>query len=177
MKKFPLLVIASAVAAALGAPAALAQTSATPSANDPHNRGSSGHPTGARPSERNPTDGRSGGTGMPSSTSGVVPSTEPMASQGKARGTQGQFSQDTVRDVQQALQEKGFDVGPIDGVIGPRTQAALREFQQRQGMSSTGRLDQQTLSALEVKSTGAGVRGSDASSAGGATTPSGRAGG
>ena len=57
----------------------------------------------------------------------------------------------TVRSVQQSLQDKGFDVGPIDGVMGPRTQSALREFQQRQGIQGAGQLNQETMSALEVR--------------------------
>jgi peptidoglycan hydrolase-like protein with peptidoglycan-binding domain len=77
------------------------------------------------------TDGRSGGTGPMSN--------QPMPSAG------------TVREVQQALQSKGFDVGPIDGVMGPRTSAALREFQQQQGLKGSGRLDRETLSALNVR--------------------------
>jgi hypothetical protein len=33
-----------------------------------------------------------------------------------------------VREVQQALLDAGFDPGPIDGVMGPRTKAALRKY-------------------------------------------------
>jgi peptidoglycan hydrolase-like protein with peptidoglycan-binding domain len=60
----------------------------------------------------------------------------------------------SVREAQQALQDKGHDVGPIDGLMGPKTAAAVREFQQAQGLKATGRLDRETLSALNVQSTG-----------------------
>ncbi len=60
------------------------------------------------------------------------------------------FVDDTIRNAQQALQRGGFNVGPIDGVPGPRTQAAVREFQQRNGLTPSGELDAQTLKALEV---------------------------
>lgn len=53
-----------------------------------------------------------------------------------------------VLRVQQALQRKGFDPGPIDGVIGPMTQEAVRSYQDRYGMPATGELDNQTLYAL-----------------------------
>jgi murein L,D-transpeptidase YcbB/YkuD len=53
-----------------------------------------------------------------------------------------------VRGAQETLQRKGFDVGPIDGVLGPRTQAALRDFQQQQGINRSGQIDQETLKAL-----------------------------
>lgn len=57
---------------------------------------------------------------------------------------------DTVRTAQQALDKNGLDVGPIDGILGPRTQAALRNFQQQQGLAQSGRLDPDTLRALDA---------------------------
>jgi len=33
-----------------------------------------------------------------------------------------------IRTVQQALQKKGFDPGPIDGIVGPQTEQAVRKF-------------------------------------------------
>jgi peptidoglycan hydrolase-like protein with peptidoglycan-binding domain len=44
--------------------------------------------------------------------------------QGKAAG----MSRDRVREVQQALKASGHDPGPIDGILGPRTKAALRSY-------------------------------------------------
>jgi peptidoglycan hydrolase-like protein with peptidoglycan-binding domain len=74
------------------------------------------------------------------------------------RSAQGMHSEmhasSTVRDAQQALQDKGHDVGPIDGVFGPKTSAALRDFQSAQGLKVTGQLDRETMSALNVRSTG-----------------------
>jgi peptidoglycan hydrolase-like protein with peptidoglycan-binding domain len=54
---------------------------------------------------------------------------------------------DRVSKLQQALQQKGFDPGPIDGVLGPRTREAVRNFQEKYGISST-EIDNQTLYAL-----------------------------
>jgi peptidoglycan hydrolase-like protein with peptidoglycan-binding domain len=53
-----------------------------------------------------------------------------------------------VIQVQQALQRKGFDPGPIDGVPGPMTREAVRGYQDRYGMPATGEIDNQTLYAL-----------------------------
>jgi peptidoglycan hydrolase-like protein with peptidoglycan-binding domain len=53
-----------------------------------------------------------------------------------------------VRAAQRALQEKGFDPGPIDGVMGPRTSAAVRDFQQKENLTVTGQLDAKTRSRL-----------------------------
>jgi osmotically-inducible protein OsmY len=55
-----------------------------------------------------------------------------------------------VRAGQQALKERGFDPGPIDGVYGPRTAAAVKEFQQKENLTLTGRFDSQTLGKLDV---------------------------
>jgi peptidoglycan hydrolase-like protein with peptidoglycan-binding domain len=52
--------------------------------------------------------------------------------------------------VQQALLKAGYDPGPIDGVMGARTEQALSRFQQAKGLSSSANLDAQTLSALGV---------------------------
>lgn len=56
----------------------------------------------------------------------------------------------TVRSVQQSLSARGYDVGPVDGVWGPSTESALRQFQQSQGLPQTGDLDPRTLAALGV---------------------------
>src|SRR6185503_5445142 len=53
-----------------------------------------------------------------------------------------------VKAAQQALKDKGHDPGTVDGRMGPRTQAALRDFQKAQGMESTGDLDPKTTQAL-----------------------------
>jgi peptidoglycan hydrolase-like protein with peptidoglycan-binding domain len=53
-----------------------------------------------------------------------------------------------VRKVQAALQAKRFDPGPIDGVVGPRTRAAVSKFQDHFGIKATGEINNQTLFAL-----------------------------
>jgi peptidoglycan hydrolase-like protein with peptidoglycan-binding domain len=41
----------------------------------------------------------------------------------------GQANAEQVKSLQKALQEKGMEPGPIDGVLGPKTRAALRSYQ------------------------------------------------
>jgi vacuolar-type H+-ATPase subunit H len=53
-----------------------------------------------------------------------------------------------VRGAQEALRDKGFDPGPVDGVMGPRTAAAVRDFQSKEGLSATGQLDADTRARL-----------------------------
>jgi peptidoglycan hydrolase-like protein with peptidoglycan-binding domain len=57
-------------------------------------------------------------------------------------------ARDDVRAAQKALQEKGFNPGPIDGVMGPRTSEAVREFQEKENLTATGQLDRQTRERL-----------------------------
>ena len=55
-----------------------------------------------------------------------------------------------VRQAQEKLQQMGYDVGKVDGVAGPQTRAAVEKFQHDQGLKATGRLDTQTLAALNL---------------------------
>ena len=60
------------------------------------------------------------------------------------------LSEGAVRQIQQALEQKGFKVGPLDGKLGPRTKRALSQFQRRQRLQQTGTPDEQTLTALGI---------------------------
>ncbi|MGH7396991.1 MAG: peptidoglycan-binding domain-containing protein [Candidatus Rokuibacteriota bacterium] len=59
-------------------------------------------------------------------------------------------SQQQVKSVQEALKEKGYDPGAIDGAMGPRTSAALRDFQKAEGLQATGRVDAETRGKLGI---------------------------
>jgi hypothetical protein len=56
-----------------------------------------------------------------------------------------------VQRVQRALQSQGFDPGPIDGVIGRRTVAALNRFQQARGLPVDSYLNIQSVQALGIQ--------------------------
>jgi Putative peptidoglycan binding domain len=62
-----------------------------------------------------------------------------------------------VRQIQQALNSKAFNAGTVDGKWGPRTAAALRDFQQSQNIASNGQLDAMTWSALGLNIANFGV--------------------
>jgi hypothetical protein len=82
-----------------------------------------------------------------------APDYNPSDAQGWLRSApelQGCIVSDAVRAAQQLLDKNGFDVGPIDGILGPRTRAALRSFQQQQQLTQTGKLDADTLRALDA---------------------------
>jgi peptidoglycan hydrolase-like protein with peptidoglycan-binding domain len=64
--------------------------------------------------------------------------------------TNGGAGAEQVKAVQKALQDKGMDPGPIDGIMGPKTMAALKAFQKDQKLTESGRLDDQTRDKLGV---------------------------
>jgi len=71
---------------------------------------------------------------------------------GKAKDKMSAHDGRDVRAAQQALQEKGFDPGPADGVMGAKTTAAVKEFQQKNNLTVTGTLDADTRDRLMASS-------------------------
>ena len=73
-----------------------------------------------------------------------------------------------VRDLQEALKALGYNPGPIDGVFGATTEAAVKAFQQARGITADGivgkvtwiNIDEadQSEPVLKVGSTGLPVR-------------------
>lgn len=57
-----------------------------------------------------------------------------------------------VKQIQQQLSHHGYRVA-ADGIVGPKTKAALKKFQRSQGLEANGSLDAATLSALRINLT------------------------
>ena len=59
---------------------------------------------------------------------------------GSSSGGQGgsAYDEGTVRNIQAGLQRLGYDPGPADGRYGPQTEAAIRRFQQDNGLAVDG---------------------------------------
>ncbi len=53
----------------------------------------------------------------------------------------------SVRSVQQALKDRGYEPGPIDGVLGIQTKSALTKYQEANGLP-VGNLNKETLRSL-----------------------------
>ncbi len=53
-----------------------------------------------------------------------------------------------VLSVQQALAASGFYDGPVDGLMGPRTRAAIFDFEERAGRPGTGAPSMELLKAV-----------------------------
>ena len=65
---------------------------------------------------------------------------------GLTKGSKG----DQVKKVQEVLDNLGFDLGKwgVDGIIGSQTEAAIKAFQELEGLEVTGIIDDETLKAL-----------------------------
>lgn len=64
------------------------------------------------------------------------------------KGASGVEAKWTVKDIQNALKNAGFDPGAIDGKPGPRTQQAVKEFQRTKGLKVDGKVGPQTWGEL-----------------------------
>ncbi|MBQ2634140.1 MAG: spore cortex-lytic enzyme [Oscillospiraceae bacterium] len=58
----------------------------------------------------------------------------------------------TVKEIQTKLKNWGYYSGAIDGVYGSRTEAAVRHFQEKNGLTVDGKAGPKTLAALGIQS-------------------------
>jgi peptidoglycan hydrolase-like protein with peptidoglycan-binding domain len=126
-------------------------TKSGPPASPSNAPGGSGPTTGSVGS-----DTKSGTTGSDSAVK-----SDAMKSGLPARSAE---SPEQVKAVQQALKEKGHEAGDVDGKMGPKTEAALRDFQQKEGLKATGHADAETMAKLGVQAANTGAMDSSPSS-------------
>jgi His-Xaa-Ser repeat protein HxsA len=132
-KRRCLQMISACAVCAMAITPGFAQTTTYPSST-PQSRPSTG------------TDAQSTPRGMEDRT-GVTPRSN---EHGMKHGNGMQKDATQVRRVQEQLKAEGHDPGPIDGVMGPKTKAALKEFQRQENLQETGRIDAQTLEKLGI---------------------------
>lgn len=72
-------------------------------------------------------------------------------------------SPEEIMQVQRELNRRGFDAGPADGVMGPSTRKAIREYRARAELDVSSDIDRTLLASLESD---ADVRSSDRESTG-----------
>jgi peptidoglycan hydrolase-like protein with peptidoglycan-binding domain len=56
--------------------------------------------------------------------------------------------------IQERLARLGFNPGKPDGIFGGQTAAAVRDFQNKHGMTPDGEVGKDTLKALKIKMKG-----------------------
>ena len=76
------------------------------------------------------------------------PAPERAAGRGAGRGLSEDF--DTIARVQVALQQRGYDVGPVDGLYGPDTAGAIQSYEDDAGLPLTGDVTVDLLRSLEL---------------------------
>jgi peptidoglycan hydrolase-like protein with peptidoglycan-binding domain len=114
---------------------------------------------------------RTGETGVPlpkgSPSSGTV-------EMGKSTGSAMPAAERTtmanvnVKEVQQALKDKGYDPGQVDGAMGMRTRDAIKSFQSASNLQPTGTINAETAQKLGVQFSGSQ---SSSRSSSGSTAP------
>jgi peptidoglycan hydrolase-like protein with peptidoglycan-binding domain len=71
---------------------------------------------------------------------------------GEQRPEQKQLlTKDNLKLVQERLKTEGVYAGPVDGEMNARTEAALRAYQEKQGIPISGTADETTLKQLQLE--------------------------
>lgn len=78
----------------------------------------------------------------------------------------GSVSRERTMDMQRSLASRNLYQGKVDGVWGPKTESALRNFQTQNGLEATGRLDTPSAVALGMEADKQTVSGTDAPQSG-----------
>lgn len=73
---------------------------------------------------------------------------EPMIAEIRNPPVSGFADKPTVRYVQAALNRLGFEAGPVDGLMGPKTRAGIQSYQRARGREVDGELDPDLLQAI-----------------------------
>jgi peptidoglycan hydrolase-like protein with peptidoglycan-binding domain len=110
------------------------------------------------PSESREATGGTSGQAATGAAQPTSPMNVPETGEARAPGmepapterTAATKNRDTIREAQRQLNAEGFKAGPVDGIKGPRTREALKRFQEARGLTASGELDAQTMSALGI---------------------------
>jgi peptidoglycan DL-endopeptidase LytE len=91
------------------------------------------------------------GSGAMAAQSAMPPNASPAARAEQSTTMQNQGEpRAEVKEVQQKLKSESLYKGNVDGILGPETQQALKQFQKKNNLQQTGRLDDQTEQKLGI---------------------------
>ena len=77
-----------------------------------------------------------------------------LAQRAEAASYQRGSTGSVVSQIQQRLKDWGYYSGAVDGIYGSQTEAAVRWFQQKNGLTVDGKTGPQTLAALGIQTAG-----------------------
>jgi peptidoglycan hydrolase-like protein with peptidoglycan-binding domain len=80
----------------------------------------------------------------------VVDAVEPSRADEQSPEQRRLLNQDQIQLMQERLRAAGFNPGPVNGVLNAQTEAAIRQYQQKQGIPASGALDEVTLRELQL---------------------------
>ena len=89
-------------------------------------------------------------SGTPTAAQTMNAQTPNPATSETAKAAQPTEESSRIREIQMALRTAGFDPGSSDGKMGPRTRAAIRDFQLANGLEADGKVGSRTWSKLET---------------------------
>jgi membrane-bound lytic murein transglycosylase B len=82
----------------------------------------------------------------------LCPSLVAAGTTGEQRPEQKQvITKDNLKLVQERLKAEGVYAGPVDGEMNAQTEAALRAYQEKQGLAVSGAADETTLKQLQLE--------------------------
>jgi peptidoglycan hydrolase-like protein with peptidoglycan-binding domain len=87
---------------------------------------------------------------LPAAAGGLMEQAQQQGFLQAQQASQRKLSPDQIKQVQEALDQKGFHIGRTDGVIDRDTRQALSSFQRQLHLQQTGQPDDLTLQALGV---------------------------
>ena len=67
------------------------------------------------------------------------------------KSTKSSVSKETVKAVQSALNDLGYDCGEVDGIVGNKTKVALKKYQADKGLIVDGIIGKQVKESLKIK--------------------------
>lgn len=83
-------------------------------------------------------------------TGGVCPYSSDASASGTGSKSDSGADKELIKNVQQALNEKGYDCGEADGVAGEKTKEAVKKFQEDNNLTVDGVIGQQVKDALGI---------------------------
>lgn len=131
----------------------------------------SGDASAQKPASQ-PTPALSGSSQAPSQAQNQTPHDATTDQSTAKHVSHSRMNADEVKQAQQKLADDGDYKGKVDGKFGSQTAQAVKQYQQKNGLKQTGRLDHDTRGKLGVGTTASGSSAPPAGNAGSGSSTS-----